>query len=88
MKKALALVLALCLLLASGAVASAEDKFGDGVTLSAVLVKNGSKITDIDSNLFTIWKEEATGVHVDYSVIESEVGAEKMNLMRPKDGQI
>lgn len=50
------------------------------VTLN-VLVKSNSLVKDFETNEFTKWYEEKTGVHVNWEVIPEEGAQEKLNLI-------
>lgn len=83
MKKTLALAMALCVLMTAlplAVSAEGETRFGEGVTLTAML-RNEGNFTDIDSNAFTLYMEEKTGVHIDFTILQNEVADERMNLM-------
>ncbi|MGI6173705.1 MAG: extracellular solute-binding protein [Christensenellales bacterium] len=84
MKKPLALLIAMVLLLAQGALAavSPEGTFpivSEPITLR-VMVPNQSNVEDITTNDFTLYYEQLTGIHIEWIVVPEESRLEKVNI--------
>ena len=84
MKKLVALVAILCLLVCSSAMALTVSPVGElpivdePVTLD-VWVSGPSTIIDMDTNELTLWFEEQTGVHINWTLVTDEADT-KLNL--------
>lgn len=76
MKKLLSVILAVLMALSCGVIASAEEEHPnwlcDEKTTLTVLVQPTSKMVDITTNEFTLWLEEQTNVHIEWTVLESD----------------
>ncbi len=91
-RKLIALVVAVLMLTSVMAtIASAEQTspFTDTITplseekitFSVFIVQQATGMTDITTNTFTQWLEEATNVHLDMSVVQSDGSKDKLTLM-------
>ena len=69
MRKLTSLLLALCMLLTGAAFAAPEAPatlpLAEGVTLTAAVMQDTARISDLVDNEFTKWMEEQTGITLD-----------------------
>ena len=78
MKRRLALLVAALMALTNISVAALAEKLVDEPTTLTVLVRPTPKLVDINTNDFTLWLEEQTGVNMDFTVIETNEAASLM----------
>ena len=85
MKKLTSLLLALCMLLTGAAFAAPEAPatlpLAEGVTLTAAVMQDTARISDLVDNEFTRWMQEQTGITLDITPLTSDVVTEKLMLM-------
>ena len=61
--------------------ASVEPSTIEKTTMTMMLVnENDHPFTDIKTNAFTVWMEQQTGVHLEFTILEKDVAQEKLAL--------
>lgn len=80
MKKVFSLVLALMFLLSAAALAGEPVKITDEPAELDIWVSVSTSIEDFETNQTTLWYEEKTGVHVNWTQVSSAETATKFNL--------
>ncbi|MGI6689905.1 MAG: extracellular solute-binding protein [Christensenellales bacterium] len=89
LRKILPLTLVLCLALSAAAFAEVTPKGEFPVTTEPVSLRIAMpvspKVEDIETNKFTLWTEEMTGIDLSFEVLPNEDTMTKVNLMFASD---